>query len=83
MRGNRKEHSMNRTAVVLGIAAAMGVFAPAAIGSTGQQVGQEVGKPAAGKKLLPVKSALTFHTARNSRTGQPMYRLGDTGLWME
>ena len=74
---------MNRTAVIVGVAAAMGVFAPAAVGSTGQPVGQGVVKPAIGKRLLPVKSALILHTARNGRTGQPMYRFGTTGLWME
>lgn len=74
---------MKRTAVIIGIAAAMGVFAPVAAGAAGQSDGQAVVKPAAGKRTLPVNSALILHSAYNSRTGGTMYRLGNTGLWME
>lgn len=70
---------MKRTAVIVGIAVAMGVFAPVAAGAAGQSDGQA---PIA-KKTLPVKSALILHSAYNSRTGQTMYRLGNSGLWME
>jgi hypothetical protein len=74
-----KEHTMKHIAVVIGIAAAMGVFAPVAAGSAGKSVA----KPAIGKRTLPVNSALVLQSAHNSRTGQTMYRLGNSGLWME
>jgi hypothetical protein len=62
---------MKRTAVILGVAAAMGVFASAAAGSTGKSEGPAVVKP------LPV-----LQTQYNSRTGEIMYRFGNRGLWM-
>ncbi len=67
---------MKRTAVVLGVAAAMGVFASAAAGSTGQSEGSPILRPAAAKPL-PV-----LQTQYNSRTGEIMYRFGNRGLWM-
>jgi hypothetical protein len=79
----QKGHTMKRTAVIVGIAAAMGVFAPVAAGAAGQSDGQAVVKPPVVKRTLPVKSALILHSAYNSRTGRAMYRLGNTGLWME
>ena len=69
---------MKRIAVSVGIAAAMGVFAPVAAGSAGQSDGQAVVK-----RTLPVSSALILQSAYNSRTGRTMYRLGSAGLWME
>jgi hypothetical protein len=78
-----KGHTMKRTAVVIGIVAAMGVFAPVATGAANQSEGQAVAKPAIGKRTLPVKSALVLQSAYNSRTGGTMYRLGNSGLWME
>jgi hypothetical protein len=62
---------MKRTAVILGVAAAMGVFAPAALGSTGKSERSAAVKP------LPVLQA-----QYNSRTGEIMYRFGNRGLWM-
>lgn len=67
---------MKRTAVILGVAASMGVFASAAAGSTGQSEGLPVVKPGA-VKPLPV-----LRTQYNSRSGEIMYRFGDRGLWM-
>ena len=66
---------MRRTAVILAVAAAMGVLAPNAVAAKGRSDGQPVVKPAA--------IDLSLHVARNSRSGQTMYRLGSTGLWME
>jgi hypothetical protein len=72
MRGHKKEgHAMKRTAVILGVAAAIGVFAPAAAGSTGKAERSAVVKP------LPV-----LQTQYNSRSGEIMYRFGNRGLWM-
>ena len=65
---------MKRTAVILGVAAAMGVFASAAAGSTGHSQRLPGVKPSA--KPLPV-----LHT-RYDR-GQMTYRFGNTGPWME
>ena len=67
---------MKRTAVTLGVAAAMGVFASAAAGSTGQSEGLPVVKSGAAKPL-PV-----LRTQYNSQSGLMMYRHGDRGLWM-
>lgn len=67
---------MKRTAVILGVAAAMGVFASAAAGSTGKAEGLPVVKPAV-VKPLPV-----LRTQHNSQSGLTMYRFGDRGLWM-
>ena len=72
----RKGHTMNRTAVILGVAAAMGVFASAAAGSTGQSEGLPIVKSAAAKPL-PV-----LRTQYNSQSGLMLYRFGDRGLWM-
>jgi hypothetical protein len=69
-----KEHTMKRTALILGVAAAMGVFASAAAGSTGQSQGLPVVKPSI--KPLPV-----LHTKYDG--GRTMYRFGNTGSWME
>ena len=66
---------MKRIAVILGVAAAMGLLAPTATAAKGRSDGQPVVKPAA--------IDLSLHTAINSRSGQTMYRLGNTGLWME
>jgi len=67
---------MKRAAVILGIAAAMGVFAPVAAGSSGQS-----DKPI--KVARDARPGLILQSARNSRTGEVMYRLGNSGLWME
>lgn len=82
-KAHRGEHTMKHTAVILGVAAAMGVFASGAAGSTGQPVKKGIAKPAVVKRTLPVSPALVLRTAHNSRTGQTVYRLGDKGLWME
>jgi len=66
---------MKRAAAILAVAAAMGVLAPSAVAATGRSGGLPVVKPAL--------SDLSLHTANNDRSGQTMYRLGDTGLWME
>ncbi len=62
---------MKRSAVILGVAAAMGVFAPAAVGSTDKSERSAAVKP------LPV-----LQTQYNSRTGEIMFRFGNRGLWM-
>ena len=67
---------MKRTAVILGVATAMGVFASAAAGSPGQSEGLPIVKSAAATPL-PV-----LQTKYNSRTGEIMYRFGNRGLWM-
>jgi hypothetical protein len=70
---------MKRTAIILGIAAAMGVFAPTASGSARQPVGQADSLKAGRKSATD----LVLHATYNSRSGQMMYRLGSSGLWME
>jgi hypothetical protein len=72
---------MKRTAVILGVAAAMGVLAPTAVGSANHPGGLPVEKP--GKVVKPSKPDRTLHAKKNGRTGQMTYRLGNTGLWME
>jgi hypothetical protein len=68
---------MKRTAVIIGVAAAMGVFAPVAAGSP-ERAG---GLPVIKKKPAVVKPALVLRTRiEGSRT---LYRFGDSGLWME
>ena len=67
---------MKRTAAVLGIAAAMGVFAAPAVGSPGKSDGSPVLKPGAAKPL-PV-----LRTQYNSHSGLMLFRFGDRGLWM-
>ena len=64
---------MKRTAVILAVAAAMGVLAPAAMGQSG-------GLPIVKKSSATDRS---LHATYNSRSGQIMYRLGSSGLWME
>jgi len=66
---------MKRAAAILAVAAAMGVLAPSAVAAKGRSGGLPVVEPAL--------SDLSLHTANNDRSGQTMYRLGDTGLWME
>jgi len=66
---------MKRTAVILAVAAALGVFAPNAVAAKGRSNGLPIVKPA--------RIDLTLHTAVNDRSGQTMYRLGNSGLWME
>ncbi len=67
---------MKRTAVILGVAAAMGVFAPTAAGSPSKSEGLPIVKSGAAKPL-PV-----LRTQYNSQSGLTMYRFGDKGLWM-
>jgi hypothetical protein len=69
-----KEHTMKRTALILGVAAAMGVFGSAAVGSTGQSEELAAVKP--GIKPLPV-----LHTRYDGI--RIMYRFGNTGSLME
>ncbi len=66
---------MKRTAVILAVTVAMGVLAPSAVAAKGRSDGLPVVKPAA--------SDVSLHTTNNGRSGQTMYRLGKTGLWME
>ncbi len=67
---------MKRTALILGIAAAMGVFAPVAAGARSQSEDPI-------KAARVARPGLILQTERNSRTGQVMYRIGNSGLWME
>ena len=67
---------MKGTAVIIGVAAAMGVFAPAAVGSPGHSGGLPVVKKPAVVKPVPV-----LHTRIES--GRTQYRFGNTGFWME
>jgi hypothetical protein len=64
---------MKRTAVVLGLVAAMGVSASAAWGSA---------KPIPVKKPASSKAADRSLQTKNEG-GRVQYRLGDKGLWME
>jgi hypothetical protein len=64
---------MKRTAVMLGVAAAMGVFAPVAAGGQSD-------KPVKARKGA---TELTVQTQYDERSGKVMYRLGSSGLWME
>lgn len=66
---------MKRTAIVVGVAAAMGILAPAAAGATSHSDGLPVVKIA--------KLDRSLQTTHNSRSGRTMYRLGNSGLWME
>ncbi len=66
---------MKRTAVVLGVAAALGAFASPAVGSPGKSDGSPVLGP--GGKPLPV-----LRTQYNSQSGLMLFRFGDRGLWM-
>jgi hypothetical protein len=70
--------TMKRTAVTLGVAAVMGVFASTAAGSPGQQGGQADGLKVARKAA----ASLSLSTA-NDGHGGAKYRLGDKGLWMQ
>ena len=66
---------MKRTAVILGVAAAMGVFASAAAGSTGQAGGVpfQTAKPGVPQRILQTRI----------EGGRTLYRLGNKGAWME
>jgi hypothetical protein len=92
-----REHTMKRTVVILGAAAAM-VAAPAvaSAGTSPQLVKPAPAKPAIVKSAV-VKSAklnrqraarlpareVSFQSSYDSRSGQTMYRLGNSGLWMQ
>ena len=65
---------MKRTAVILGIATAMGVFAPVAAGSTG-------GLPVEKKKPAVVKPLPVLQTRIEG--SQTFYRFGNGQLWMQ
>ena len=71
-----KGHAMKRTAVILGVAAAMGVFASAAAGSTGQAGGVSVQTAKPG--VVPQRILQT-----RIEGGRTLYRLGNKGAWME
>jgi hypothetical protein len=68
---------MKRTAVILGVAAAIGVFAPAATGSTREPVRL----PVETKKPAVVKPALVLQTKIEG--SQTSYRFGNGQLWMQ
>ncbi len=68
---------MKRTAVIIGVAAAMGVFAPVATGSP-ERAG---GLPVAKKKPAIVKPALVLQTRIEG--SQTFYRFGNGQLWMQ
>jgi hypothetical protein len=98
----RGEHTMKRLAVILGVAAAMGVTpSVAAAASSAQPVKPALFKPMPVKPVLAKRlglKALTFsslkvarqpaveltlQTSYDDRSGSTLYRLGNTGLWME
>ena len=66
-----------KISLIIGIAAAMGVFAPVATGSTGQSRGLpvETAKPAV------VNPLRILHTRIEG--GRTLYRFGNKGAWME
>ena len=66
-----------KISLIIGIAAAMGVVAPVATGSTGQlgRMPVQTTKPAV---VMPLP---VLHT--RIRGSQTWYRLGDTGRWMQ
>jgi hypothetical protein len=66
-----------KISLIIGIAAAMGVFAPVATGSTDQSGGLpvETAKPAI---VTPLR---ILHTRIEG--GRTSYRFGNRGLWME
>ena len=66
-----------KISLIIGIAAAMGAFAPVATGSTGQSGGLpvETAKPAV---VSPLR---ILHTRIEG--GRTLYRLGNRGAWME
>ena len=72
-----KEHLMKRTAVIIGVAAAMGVFAPAAPGSLDPGVKQPIAKakPAVVRPLPVLRTRV--------EGSQTWYRFGNTGDWMQ
>jgi hypothetical protein len=70
----RREHTMKRTIVIIGVAAAMAV-APAVASAAGNSP-QRV-------KRTPAKPAAVLQTTQDDRSGQTLYRLGDSGLWMQ
>lgn len=70
--------TMKRTAVTLGVAAVMGVFASTATAAPGQSGGQADALKAARKAA----ASLTLFTASDGYGGAK-YRLGDKGLWMQ
>jgi hypothetical protein len=76
-----EEHTMKgtikRTAVTLGVAAALGVFATNATAASGQSGGQADALKAARKAA----ASLSLSTANGP--GGAKYRLGDKGLWMQ
>ncbi|MGH3079259.1 MAG: hypothetical protein ACRDPZ_13895 [Gaiellaceae bacterium] len=64
---------MKRTIVIIGVAAAMAVApAVASAGNSPQRV-----------KRTPAKPAAVLQTTQDDRSGQTLYRLGDSGLWMQ
>lgn len=78
---------MKRTVVILGVTAAMAVApAAASAGTSSQSV-----KPAFAKSLRssPQRAARlpaferNLQIASDSRSGRTVYRLGNSGLWME
>ena len=78
---------MKRTVVILGVAAAMAIApAAASAGASSQSV-----KPAFAKtsSSSPQRAARlpaferSLQIASDSRSGRTVYRLGNTGLWME
>jgi hypothetical protein len=72
---------MKRAAVTFGIAAAMGIFAPTAVGSADQPT------PTLGWNETAIPSwVVPFTPSGGTITNYgpfPRYRLGNRGLWME
>ena len=64
---------MKRTIVILGVAAAMAVAPSVASAATSAQK----------VKRTPAKPAAVLQTTVDDRSGQTIYRLGDSGLWMQ
>lgn len=69
--------TLKRTAVTLGVAAVMGVFASNAAAAPGQSGGQADALKAARKAA----ASLTLFTSNDH--GGAKYRLGERGLWMQ
>jgi hypothetical protein len=77
---------MKRMFVILGVTAAMAVAAPvASAGTSAESVRSAVSKsmrssPEKAGRLPAVE--LVLHSATDGRSGQTLYRLGSSGLWM-
>jgi hypothetical protein len=69
-----REHTMKRIVVILGVAAAM-VAAPS-VASAGTSATPQ-------KKARIPAFELSLQSTHDDRSGQTIYRLGNSGLWMQ